>query len=1040
MAGIQEPSLESLLSTVPSTKLNKPCKNEHLCEIARSITDWQSIAPHLKLIEADQEEIVHDHHKITAQKIAMLRKWRQKCGSHATYQELARTFWKLDRIDLVEALCSVAKGDVPHGSLPRSSRSPIKNLLQHFKKTKSPRRDHNETMDTQLQPYTEHVRSVYHTEKPAFVKQWPPLENYQYINIAMIKLHKRQFGKDYEHRNLLMHGKVNDIMGRRIPVRIEDVFELDREKRKVILFEGAPGAGKSVLAWKICHKWEAGELFTELDLLLLILLRDPEVQMARTLADILPCRDKSIAHGMAEKIMELNGKGTVFVLDGWDELPPDLQQKSLFRDLIEQPHSISLPESSVIITSRPISSDDLHPLVSSRIEIVGFTPDRAEEFFTESLAGDLEALQRLKDQLSESPAVESACYLPLNAAIVVYLFLALGQSLPQTLHEVLKSLVEHFILRQLHRETGTRQRNSVSLNRLPEAVNQPFKHLCTLAHYGIMNNLIIFSEEIICTLGIPSPLELLGLMQAIPSLVQAGESLTYNFLHLSLQELLAAYHITQMPADEQVKTFKDLFDQPRFAATFQFYAGFTRLRTEGIQSVVTSIIQSEMQDSKSKHLLLLLLHCLYEAQDAEICRFVANQVKGLGEMDFKNTQLSSADYLRLGYFLACLYTNQSEVFKFPMDLSEQIKSEKCVRLVMKGLSASPELQYEPYGCVVLDLSKNCTVGSFYWATSLTTNLSVVELNLSSCSLQITDDNGPSITDMLRRNRTLKSLNLSSNSELGEAALQHIMEGVQDNTTLVQLNISSCSLVVTDHNAQALHKMLQKNTTLKSLNLSGNRNIKDTGVECISSGISENTSLIVLNLRNCGITGLGAKHLAEMLAHNKSLQSLDIGVNYHIGDGGIVSIAKALESNKTLKELLMPHCGITAGNLTDENLTDENLTDENQIQCLARTLETNNTLVKLDLSANLCITDAALIKLGEGLRNNRGLEILKLWSNHPPQVTNESLKQFILSLQESSLTKIYFWTWGQQKPAEHELQVVNDARKELGRPELKFLNK
>lgn len=1010
MAGMQELSLESLLRTVPSTKLNKPCKDEHLCEIARSITDWQSIAPHLKLTEADQDEVEHDHHKTTAQKIAMLRKWRQKCGSNATYQQLAKAFWTLERRDLVEVLCTVVQGDVSHGSLPRSSRSPIKNLLQHFKKPKSPR-------DPQLQRYADHVRSVYHTEKPSFVQQWPPLPDYKYINLAMIKLQKRQFGMDYEHTNLLMHGNVMDIMGRRscIPVGIEDIFELDQEDRKVILFEGAPGAGKSVLAWTICHKWETEELFTEQKLLLLVLLQDPMVQKAQTLADILPCRDKTMACRMADKIMELNGKGTVFVLDGWDELPSDLQQKSLFRDLVQQPHSISLPESSVIITSRPISSDDLHPLVSSRIEIVGFTQERAEEFFKESLGGDLEALQRLKDQLSESPAVESTCYLPLNAAIVTYLFLALQQKLPRTLHEVFQSLVEHFILRQLHRETGTRQPSSVSLNRPPEAVNQPLKYLCKLAHFGIMKNLIIFSEEIVSTLGIPSPLQHLGLMQAIPSLVQAGGSLTYNFLHLSLQELLAAYHITQMPADEQVKTFQELFGQPRFAATFKFYVSFTRLQTEGIRGVVSSMIQSEMQDSKSKPLLVLLLHCLYEAQDSEICRFVANEVKRAGEMNFRNTRLSPANYLPLGYFLACLCTNQSEAFKFQMDLSGQLESEKGLQLLMKGLSASPEPQYEPYGCVVLDLSKNCKIGSLYWAKSLTTNLSVVELNLSSCSLQITHENGPSISDMLRRNRTLKYLNLSSNSELGEAALQHIMEGVQDNTTLVQLNMSSCSLVVTDQNEQALHKMLQKNTTLKSLNLSGNKNFKDAGVQCICSGISENANLIVLNLRNCSITTLGAKHLAEMLAHNRSLQSLDIGVSY-IGDEGIASIAKALESNRTLRELLIPHCGITDGT---------------QVQCLARALETNSTLVKLDLSENLCITGNALESLGEGLRNNRGLEILKL----PPQVTNESLKQFVLSLQESSLTRIYFWTWKQQKPAHHELQVVNDARKELGLPEL-----
>ena len=150
----------------------------------------------------------------------------------------------------------------------------------------------------------------------------------------------------------------------------------------------------------------------------------------------------------------------------------------------------------------------------------------------------------------------------------------------------------------------------------------------------------------------------------------------------------------------------------------------------------------------------------------------------------------------------------------------------------------------------------------------------------------------------------------------------------------------------------------------------------------------------------------------------SLQSLDIGANKHIGDEGISSIAGALKSNKTLRELLMPHCGITDGKLISE------------------ALKTNRTLVKLDLSANFCITDTALISLGEGLRHNCGLEILKF----SPQVTNDSLKRFILSLQNSHLTKISFWTWEQQEPVENALEIVNNARKETGQPELKFVNK
>ena len=1076
MAVMEEPSLQSLLKHIPPTKLDSPCKDEHLCEVALFITDWPSIAPYLKLTDVDQEEIQKGHGSVKSQKIAMLRKWKQKHGSDATYRELARTFWRLDRRDLVEELCKVIQNDSQHSSPSKSSRSPFKKLIPKLgKKSKSPKKDGDDDVakDPQLQPYVNHIRSVYKTEKPSFIQQWPPLPSYKYISLAMKQPMTRQFGTDREHRTLLVHGKVSDVMGRR--VGIEDILDLNHKHRKVILIEGPPGAGKSVLAWTICQKWEAGELFNEYDIFLLVQLREPNVQMAQTLADIVPCRDKTMAHKIANRIEELSGKGTVFVLDGWDELPTDLQQTSFFRDLVEHSHKISLHESSVIITSRPISSNDLHSLVSSRIEIVGFTPEKAEEFFKESLKEDPDpdALRKLKDQLKDSPAIESTCYLPLNAAIITYLFLVLDHNLPPTLHKLFQSVVEHSILRQFHRETGTRQPSSISLDHLPEKAHQSFKHLCALAHHGIMNDLIIFSEELLRTLDIPVPLQHLGLMQAIRSLLQSGESFTYNFLHLSVQELLAAYHITQMPADDQVKTFKDLFNHPKFAPIFRFYAGFTKLQTEGIRNVISDIIQSEMEKSKSKSLLLSLLHCLYEAQDQEICWFVAKKV---GELKFEQTGLVSADYLSLGHFLSCLYTDVSEDFRFPVCLSEQLKSEKELRLLMKGLSTSHKLHCTPCGCVVLDLSKNNIIGSLCWINSLATTVSIVDLDLSSCSLQITNENGPPFISMLKENQVLKSLNLSNNPEFGELALQFIMEGVQCNTSLVdldlsscslrttdengptfinmlkenqilkslnlssnpelgelallyiakglqhnsslvQLNLSSCALTVTDRSEQALFNMLKKNTTVKGLNLSGNTSLGDTGIKCISEGISQSTTLILLNVRNCGITASGAKHLLQMLSQNQSLQSLNIGAN-HIGDQGISNIPGALKSNKTLRELLIPHCGIT---------------DEKPI---SEVLKTNRTLVKLDLSANFCITDTALISLGEGLRHNCGLEILKF----SPQVTDNSLKRFILSLQNSHLTTISFWTWEQQELVKSTLEMVNHARKESGRPELKFVNK
>ena len=81
-----------------------------------------------------------------------------------------------------------------------------------------------------------------------------------------------------------------------------------------------------------------------------------------------------------------------------------------------------LLECSVIVTSHPISSGDLHPVVSSRIEVLGFTPEEQRQYFTECFKGDIKALEALLEKIEENPMVQSICYLPLNAAFLVQSF------------------------------------------------------------------------------------------------------------------------------------------------------------------------------------------------------------------------------------------------------------------------------------------------------------------------------------------------------------------------------------------------------------------------------------------------------------------------------------------------------------------------------------------------------------------------------------------------------------------------------------------
>ena len=59
--------------------------------------------------------------------------------------------------------------------------------------------------------------------------------------------------------------------------RIEDIL-VALEKTSLILIEGAPGIGKSILLKEIAYRWAKKELLQKFELLLLVPLRDPSLQ------------------------------------------------------------------------------------------------------------------------------------------------------------------------------------------------------------------------------------------------------------------------------------------------------------------------------------------------------------------------------------------------------------------------------------------------------------------------------------------------------------------------------------------------------------------------------------------------------------------------------------------------------------------------------------------------------------------------------------------------------------------------------------------
>ena len=296
----------------------------------------------------------------------------------------------------------------------------------------------------------------------------------------------------------------------KVPVELRDIFTLDKKRHKVILIEGAPGSGKSTLFWHICQKWSAGELFSQFQMVLLVKLRDCEVQKAEKFEDILPFTDEkeSIAH----EIVHHKGEGVLLLFDGWDELPNELQRGSLFQILIENPHKYSLQKVAIVVSSRQISSTGLQQSSSTRIEILGFTHQQIETYVKTSLKSQPKVASSLLNRIQQDPLLQGNCYLPLNIVIITHTFICMGHSLPETFCRIIQELALSCLYRHIKKHTpyGHLYRTLNSFEDLQSDIQDQFRVICEKAYKCLYFSQYSFSD---------SDMPTLGLMQSVQSFV-----------------------------------------------------------------------------------------------------------------------------------------------------------------------------------------------------------------------------------------------------------------------------------------------------------------------------------------------------------------------------------------------------------------------------------------------------------------------------------------------------------------------------------------
>ena len=320
--------------------------------------------------------------------------------------------------------------------------------------------------------------------------------------------------------------------------QIEDIL-LSSEDTSLILIEGAPGIGKSVLLKEIAYRWAKKELLQQFELVLLVPLRDPSLQQVASVENLLRLFYKGdesaikIVQACSEYLSKIGGENVTLLLDGYDEYPSNLQKSNLISDIIKRK---VLPLCRLVISSRPHASEHLRKQATIRVEILGFTETEREHYIKQALPDQPRKIKEVTQYLHQQPSIDSICFIPFNMVILLYLY-KLGVSLPKNCTELYHHFICFTICRYLSKFGNPLTNNITNLNDLPEPYNRTIQQLAMLSLEALKDNKLTFTlDEITAACPdiatIPGAINGFGLLQAVQHFGLHAKTMTLNFIHL----------------------------------------------------------------------------------------------------------------------------------------------------------------------------------------------------------------------------------------------------------------------------------------------------------------------------------------------------------------------------------------------------------------------------------------------------------------------------------------------------------------------------
>ena len=481
----------------------------------------------------------------------------------------------------------------------------------------------------------------------------PKPQKEYFVQLALVKKAKLNANDKLIDKFLhqTLHGSIDDICNKKVLIDINTLFGHKKgQKIKIekILVEGAPGIGKTRLACYLCAKWAEGELLQHYELVILVPLRRFQLGKHSTkkldIQDIVELYFKSNkADKVCEELSNNGCRNALVILEGWDELDPVLRnENSFFHDIVTG-SAPQFSNASVIVTSRCTVSDTLYEYMDRRIEVLGFDSEHIDKYIASHLPDKKEMIL---SNFQKYPNIRALAHIPLTLSIICNIVQENGR-IPLTLTELYDLYILNSLLSSLKKlQPNLRLSGLSSLSELPTDASQVLQALSHLALDGFRKDRFVFRKKHLEKVGLPVDSDHVfdgyGLLNSIACQIKVGHDLFYQFVHLTVQEYLAAYSLLNLDYNSRLEILDELRLQKKFRVVCRFYSGLTKLSDDAAKK---AIIHKTRRNNNED--MLLLLHCLYEVQDPRICLEAALYLERKLKLD--NKSLNATDCLCLAY-------------------------------------------------------------------------------------------------------------------------------------------------------------------------------------------------------------------------------------------------------------------------------------------------------------------------------------------------------------------------------------------------------